>query len=177
MLKKLKEEKGEQALANELAEAVDVIAFSLREDLVAEYEVRRDGALSYSLARYLHYIDLHGEQGSFVVGEKARVCLTDSSRLVTQLLEEGLVRREDFKGGAQPASLPSSGDKPRRRRGAPRYKLFLTEDGKKELEQTRRAWRSVSARIVKAMSQELPSERAVFCRLGRSLGKALGGTR
>jgi hypothetical protein len=177
MLKKQKDDKGDQALANELAEAVDVIAYAVREDLATEYEVRRDGALPYALARYLHYIDLHGEHGSFVVGEKARVCLTDSSRLVTQLMEEGLVRREDFARKVDPSALSASSASPRRRRASPRYKLFLTESGKRELEQTRRSWRAVSARIVKMLSLELPSEKAVFCRLGRSLGKALGGTR
>lgn len=189
MHKKSHDEKGDVALGNELSEVVDVVSYALREDLITEYEVRRQGELPYALARYLHYIDLYGDKGAFVVGEKARVCLADSSRLVLQLVDEGMVRKEQIAalsegakaglGAGEGVSSASSATvaKGRRKRGSPRAKLFLTDEGKQELAAVRRAWKSVGARIAKSLSAELPSERAVFVRVMKSLGKALGGTR
>lgn len=170
--------KGEAALGNELADVLDVLAFAFREDLVTEYEVRRDGELPYALGRYLHYIDLFGAEGAFMVGEKARVCLTDSSRLVTQLIAEGMVRKEEFVAAASKTGAGAvgvTGAKPRRKRGQPKAKLVLTEEGRKELLAVRRAWRAVGARIAKMLSGELPSERQAFARVAASLGKRLGG--
>lgn len=170
--------KGEVALGNELGEVLDVLAFAFKEDLVTEYEVRRDGELPYALARYLHYIDLYGAEGAFMVGEKARVCLSDSSRLANLLVEEGMVRKEDFvPGPAGSTGLSAAGSKVRRKRGQPKARLVLTEEGRQELLEVRRAWKAVGARIAKMLSSELPSERQAFARVAGTLGKRLGGKR
>lgn len=176
--------KVEVELGKQLAEALDAISYAIREDLLTEYEVRRDGELPYALGRYLHYIDLYGAEGALAVGAKAHVCLTDSSRLVGQLVAEGMVRKEDYaspvvgaKGVGGKVAAGSVEARGKRKRGQPKARLFLTEEGRQELAAVRRAWRSVGARIAKMLSGELPSERQAFVKVAASLGRRLGGTR